>query len=256
MDQVQALLQKLKINYLAELPERLDRLENLILALERDGYSQEHYHELYRQIHSLKGSGGTYGIHVITSICHPFEDFLNEIDERSDLQACAFANVSLTYLDILRQVVAAIRLKPDTVFDVDKLLAAVRRLSAQPKYRALLVENSATVVKMVSRILQNNHFSVAVQDDGYLALGRLLVESFDLLVSAQEVKQLNGCALIAALRTNQGATGGIKTVLLTANSAFQAPPVKPDYILNKNDQLSSRLQTVLTALNFRQEAKT
>lgn len=254
MDQVQMLLQQLKQNYLAELPERVDKLEYLVLELERHGYSQGLYHELYRQVHSLKGSGGTYGLHAITSICHPLEDFLSTVDEKSVLSQMGFANIALAYLDILRDVLARMASKPDTIFDIEHLLTGLRQRSFEPKYYAMLVENSSTVVKMISRVLHLANFRIAVQDDGYLALGRALAERFDLIISAQEVKQLNGSALIAAVKLSYSGANQTKTILLTANPTLQNQPNQPnqpnqqnqpDYLLSKDDQLSSRLHALL-----------
>jgi chemotaxis protein histidine kinase CheA len=76
MDAIQALLHQLKLTYIGELPDRFDHIGNQILSLEQKGYSQEHYNELFRQVHSLKGSGGTHELHIITSICHLMEDYL------------------------------------------------------------------------------------------------------------------------------------------------------------------------------------
>ena len=42
--------------------------------------------ELYRNIHSLKGTGGTLDLPIITSICHQFESFFHkEIELRKQL---------------------------------------------------------------------------------------------------------------------------------------------------------------------------
>lgn len=248
MDQVQALLQQLKKNYLAELPDRFDKLEHLVLELEREGFSDEIYHELYRQVHSLKGSGGTYGVHVLTSICHPFEDFLNSISKQTDLAKLGFANIALGYLDVLREVVQRVASKPDAVFDVDHLLAGLRQRSFEPKYYALLVENSATVIKLISRILHLANFRIVVQDDGYQALGRALAERFDLVISAQEVRYLNGSALVAALKLSQTGQHAPKTILLTANPPLQNNASQPDYVLSKDDQLSPRLHALLKTI--------
>ncbi|MBI3230779.1 MAG: Hpt domain-containing protein [Burkholderiales bacterium] len=248
MDQVQALLQQLKQNYIDEMPDRLDKLEYLVLELERDGFSQERFHELYRQVHSLKGSGGTYGLHVITSICHPFEDFLSSLDEKVDMHAIGFANIALSYLDILRDVAERLGKKFDTEFDVERLLSGLRQRSFEPKFHALLVENSSTVIKLISRILHQYQFRVSVQDDGYQALGRMLAERFDLLITAQEVKHLNGTAVIAAVKLAQIGYAPRKTILLTANPMPPLADYGADFTLNKNDQLSTRLHALLKTL--------
>jgi chemotaxis protein histidine kinase CheA len=227
------------------LPDRLDQLENLALNLETRGYVEESFNELYRQVHSLKGSGGTHGVHVVSSICHPLEDFLATINHKTNLRELGFANIVFSYLDVLRSVVRQINNDHDAVLDVESVLRDLRARSLQPKYCALVVENSSTVIKLISRILQHANVRVVVEGDGYIALGRVLNESFDLLISAHEVRQLNGLALIAAAKLAQPAQRSLKTILLTANRSLQTTQSKADFVLNKDDQLSTRLPAVL-----------
>lgn len=248
MDQVQALLQQLKQNYILEMPDRLDKLEHVVLSLERDGFSAELFHELYRQVHSLKGSGGTYGLHVLTNICHPFEDFLSLVGDENDLPNSGFANIALAYLDILREVTERIAKNSEAVFDVDKMLEDLRVRTFAPKFHAILVENSTTVVKLVTRILHQYQFRVAVQDDGYVTLGRMLGERFDLLITAQEIKQFNGLALIASVKMACVGHTATKTILLTSNTITTPTELGPDFTLNKNDQLSLRMHTLLKTI--------
>ena len=64
MDQVKVMLAALRSNYLRDLPSHIDELEEILLELERDGFDLETCRDLYRQVHSLKGSGGTFGLSV------------------------------------------------------------------------------------------------------------------------------------------------------------------------------------------------
>lgn len=248
MDQVQILLQQLRQNYLAEMPERLENLENLILSMERGGYCQETYNDLYRQVHSLKGSGGTYGMQVLTSICHPFEDYLSTIHSKSDVSAQGFANIALGYVDLMRQVSSRLEHKPDAELDIDLPLDQLRQRAFAPRYSALLVENSTTVIKLIGRVLQAHSVRAVVQDDGYQALGRALAEKFDLLITAQEIKQVNGIALITAVKLTQGLNQHMKTILLMANPALPNLAHQPDYVLAKDDQLHVRLHAILQSM--------
>lgn len=48
--------------FLEELPERMDRLDQLLIGMEQHGVDSKSFNEFYRTIHSLKGSGGTFGM--------------------------------------------------------------------------------------------------------------------------------------------------------------------------------------------------
>ena len=66
VDMMQKMLRQLRATFLDELPERLDRLDNLLLDIEKLGAATgEEFNELYRGVHSIKGSGGTHGLHII-----------------------------------------------------------------------------------------------------------------------------------------------------------------------------------------------
>ena len=66
------LFDALRVEYVAQLPETLAKIETQILAWpEGDGVSME----LLRDIHSLKGAAGTYGLGFVTEACHRLEDF-------------------------------------------------------------------------------------------------------------------------------------------------------------------------------------
>ena len=82
MKEVKAMLAALRLNYLRDLPSHIDELEELVLELEREGFDLERCRELYRRVHSLKGSGGTYGMHTLSDVCHPFEDCLSNLIEQ------------------------------------------------------------------------------------------------------------------------------------------------------------------------------
>jgi chemotaxis protein histidine kinase CheA len=62
------LMAELLAEFLDELPRRCNDLEQAVLSLENQ--SPGAFDELFRQVHSLKGTGGGVGIPIITTICH------------------------------------------------------------------------------------------------------------------------------------------------------------------------------------------
>lgn len=241
MDAIHQLLLQLKQGYIDQLPDRFDQLEDLVLQMERNGYSSERYNELYRQVHSLKGSGGTHKLQVITNICHPLEDYLSTINGQTGLATGDFANIVFSYIDLLRNVGRRLRDRDEAFHDVDATLAQLRVRSFAPRFAALIVENSSVLIRILSQTLSNFNFRFVVQDDGYLALGRALAEPFDLIISGNEVKQLNGIALIATLKLARGINSRTKTILLSADCPLLPKLCQPDFLLLKNDQLNANL---------------
>jgi CheY-like chemotaxis protein len=242
MDAIQALLSQLKQNYIAELPDRFDQMEAIALQLENEGFTLERYNEFYRLVHSLKGSGGTYGLQIIGSVCHPLEDYLNTITPKSNLRQLGFGHIVLSYIDLLREIGKRLQSRHTLFADIEEVLTRLSQRAFAPRYSALVVENSAVVIKVLRQTLAPFNFRVAVEADGYLALGRCLIEPFDLIISAVEVKQLNGYAFMAALKLSNCLNSHTNSILLSSNSSVNQSPGSTDFSLIKDHKL---------ALNFR-----
>ena len=96
------LLAGMRDDFVAELPDRCNLLEQCVLALDR-GIADD-FEDLLRHIHSLKGSGGTFGLPMVTGICHQFESFVSAAYGQFNPVAVSHA---LSYVDLLRRVADA-----------------------------------------------------------------------------------------------------------------------------------------------------
>lgn len=244
-----SMLQKLRVSYLAELPGRLDDIEQNIMDLEKFGFVEENFNTLFRLVHSLKGSGGTYGMHVISDICHPLEDMLSSLNDFPQKLNKNFIDITLAYVDLLRKISENTALHGECRIDPTKQLNALRKKAFPEPFSALIVENSPVIIGILKKNLEVMNARVEVMDDGYEALGRALAAPLDYLITGMEVKRLNGVALIGALKLAQGKTALTKTILLTANALTLPSGVKPNHMLLKNSQFQLNLQAVLAKLH-------
>ena len=80
------LLNELLEAYSAENEERLLRMTNLLIGIERQDLSEELHQsqleEFYREIHNLKGASGTVGKTVTMQICQVLEDIYSSVKDR------------------------------------------------------------------------------------------------------------------------------------------------------------------------------
>lgn len=102
-DSFQALLANMRAEFLDEFPERCGHLEDLVLSLEKSPANHETFNELYRKVHSLKGSGGTHGLNIVTTVCHQLETRLTDAAAKQAFGK-AFVSAALAYVDMLRKV--------------------------------------------------------------------------------------------------------------------------------------------------------
>jgi len=215
MEAFHVLLEGMRTEFLLELPERCDHLEAQILTLEKSPDDRESFNALYRGVHSLKGSGGTHGLTIVTTLCHQLENLLGEADARQPFDA-VLATRALAHVDLLRQVESAAQSEFPDYSAIETGLEALRRAALQRRKAVLIAESSVALASLYGQTLANQAMQATLVDDGLAALERLLHEPFDLVVVGRELKTLDGVALLVALRASQSRNRGIPALLLTS----------------------------------------
>ncbi len=236
------MLEGLKESFIDELPLRIDDIEQMCLTCEKPGSRDEKTQEsLFRSVHSLKGTAGTYGIQILTTICHQLEDRLTEFSGN-------FTEKYLPYIDLMRDAINVLN-DPVGLASIEGQLYTLRREMAHSDYLGMIVEGSKTNALMQQGILTSYPIEFVVVEDGFEALGRLLHEKFDLLMTGREVGALNGLALISALRTSDSINKNIKTVLISATTSLDTMPgCEPDQLIIKDTHLSQNLTKAIESL--------
>ena len=248
-DLTQNLLEELKATYIDHLPGKLEEIEALVLEMEKGDFA-ESYAALYRAIHSLKGSGGTYGFDIITTICHQFEDWLSTLEDTKQIEKKDI-NVLLAYVDLLRDSVTSIVNQEASFADVEKGLADLKKACTKNKLHGLLIDRSSLNAKIVAESLGSDNVHLAVASTGIEGLGRLMRESFDFVITSQEVGELSGLATIVALRLSHSGNSRIKALLLASNAVKDLPDgFQPDIIIKKDAQLPKKLQQSMQLLGL------
>lgn len=80
-DEFAASLKALTENYLRSLPGRMETIDTLWAKLQAGNYSEDDLYELHRTIHSLAGSGATFGFPGISRTARPAEQLLKVVSQ-------------------------------------------------------------------------------------------------------------------------------------------------------------------------------
>lgn len=123
--QIQEVLQKMRLTYIENLPQQLDNLEALVMASKSSKDHPFSYETLYRAIHTLKGTAGTYGLQIITTICHPFEDYLVATLEDGSGASDQQINTCMIYVELLRNTVRQVASGRESFPEIDASLANI-----------------------------------------------------------------------------------------------------------------------------------
>lgn len=246
---VEQLLQQLKKSFLDELVERCNELELLSLALANKGGVDDNYDELYRKVHSLKGIAGTHGVPVISTICHHFEDHLNVLEDDFSNIDEDFIDVCLVYVDLIASTAREAMKADPNYTETEKRLEEIRQTLLEDNLAVLIVESSPLMVKVYQNALSQLSVQTIVVGDGLQALERLLQERFDLVITGNALKTLNGVALISALKASESVNSDIHTIMITSTTNIQFPAgVEPDYLIHRTSELAKDLAVVVDGL--------
>lgn len=242
--QIEAVLRDMRNQFVDEVPERCQRMELLAGEMASQGPAGEAFDELYRHVHSLKGSGGTHGLPIITNICHHFENFLTDAVSLGGLSSADFSSRSLTYIDLLAATGEAIRRGASTA---DKEVELERLLDLREgRQRTVLVADSSKAMQgVILSALQGFGLKLVVVNNGMQALSRLVHEPIDLLVVGNELDELGGQAVIAALRESHGRNFNIPVVLVKSASSPLSDRLRVSAVVTRDTKMIVRLPVVL-----------
>ncbi len=139
-------LQEIYALFRAEGREHVERITELLLALERDDIDAGGLEELFRAAHSLKGSASTLGVDGVAEIAHAMEDVFGAVKRRQITYDQAANNDILAAVDAISGLLeeAAPGRTEDGGAHVRAMAARVRRLleprSGEPPAPAQLEE--------------------------------------------------------------------------------------------------------------------
>jgi len=242
------LLLQVRKTFVAELPARIERMESQIIALREPGDFKHQFADLVRDTHSLKGSGGTYGLPFITSVCHNLEDAFLVVDARQErLSEIEMAHF-LEYIDIMKDAIETLELSND-FSGLEKRLHSLKQKRING-FSALLLSASRSLSQLC-RSVANEGPTVEwrVMEDGYDALGVLFQECFDLIVMSNELERMTGEAVIAALRLSNGVNRHTPIILVSSSQSLHLPrEIGPNYLVKRDSGFVDSLSHALTGV--------
>lgn len=76
---LQASLKVLSTAYAAELPGKIEQLEQAWNQLPQSGWDDQSFASMHRMVHSLTGSGKTFGFAALSDVARNLEDYLKQL---------------------------------------------------------------------------------------------------------------------------------------------------------------------------------
>ena len=173
MNDVNDILEHLRRGFLDDMPARINKIEDEVMSSNR----VNSYDELFRRVHSLKGTAGSYNYHVITKIAHSMEDAMQFLMQRDKFGTKSTADILLHYIDILRDTTESLISSKIEPLDIDERLLVLREQLFKDVINILVVEPSKLYISMIEYALQGMPVNLTFKEDGLQALENLIETS-------------------------------------------------------------------------------
>ncbi|GHV33056.1 chemotaxis protein CheA [Synergistales bacterium] len=118
--------------FLDEAGDNLQRLDDLVLALEKDTMNLDVINEIFRAAHTLKGMSATMGFSKMTGLTHALEDRLDAARKGTHHLDEFDMDLMFKSLDTMKSMVDSIRAgDTDEHIDVSELVASLRNMNLE-----------------------------------------------------------------------------------------------------------------------------
>lgn len=108
--------------------EGLEIMETELLALDAGNADSETINTIFRAAHSIKGGSGTFGLNAVADFTHVMETLLDEMRDGKRDVTQESANLLLTTVDVLREMLTALR--ENTPLDDERIKVTHDQLEA------------------------------------------------------------------------------------------------------------------------------
>ncbi len=144
----------IQTEFLEEQGEVIDKMEQLLLAIESVADPKECLRNLKRIVHSLKGAAGSYDLDFASRACHFFEDHLDDLEREDTADLGRFFKI----VDLLQSYRNDHLEGKANESRFNKLLeelrgSTVKEVEGGEVKRALIVESGKTLAKGRSKFI-------------------------------------------------------------------------------------------------------
>lgn len=147
-------LKEILNEFLVEAEEMIELLDQRFISLEADPTNRAMLDEIFRAMHSMKGSGGFLGFTRLVDVAHRAENILNKLRQGEMAVTPIVINVVLEAVDVVKLLMADIRESgTDTHVEVVAISAKLDNILAgqePPQAEAVVAPPTATADSTVS----------------------------------------------------------------------------------------------------------
>ncbi|HPR30737.1 MAG TPA: chemotaxis protein CheA [Prolixibacteraceae bacterium] len=100
-------IDQLRESFVEETKDLINELEDILLSLETDQVASELIDQIFRSIHTIKGSGGMLGFEKVLAVTHDLEDIYDRVRGGELEFSSELKEISLETIDILKVLLSS-----------------------------------------------------------------------------------------------------------------------------------------------------
>lgn len=110
-------IDQLRVSFVEETRDLINELEDILLSLEGKNVSSSIIDQIFRSVHTIKGSGGMLGFEKVLEVTHDLEDIYDKVRSGEIEFTSELREISLETIDILKTLLAT----DENINDQDKV---------------------------------------------------------------------------------------------------------------------------------------
>lgn len=242
-------LARLKQEFIESSGDRLDEIDGAIDRIFKGtGDRESDFMQMQRDIHSIKGSAGTYGFNAVTVIAHRLEDYVESTRRLTNKQ---LGDVQV-YIDHIRQIMeSGVNPDEEKTQGILKNLPSSTKASVSDQERryvtVLLVMPKGIQRKLIGTELASCGFEISFSENPIEAIKLAVSIKPNIIVSSTEFPDINGVELANIFKVIR-ATKKAAFVLTTSHepdSPILADLPKGTEIIHKGGDFAEELTDCL-----------
>ncbi len=266
--------------YIKEVSDQLQKLEDIVLA----GRTNVDYLLIKRIAHNIKGSAGSYGIHIVSDLFQFFEEKIKKLETQNQQKLSDdLIDYLLKYLDFSEIIFKRIEVKNYEITDIIEKIESLNLLSDEipdfsvekkkekdneisaskkeeaakdisnvkdantaEKIKILLITDSALVFKIFSTALEEYKDSLIMSESIPKALLYMIKFKPDIIIVNYVDDYFSGTGLAAMLKLSF-AFQNTKIIVITSKNddALIKGAKYADYIIQKDAKMYEKILEIL-----------
>lgn len=100
-------IDQLRVSFVEETRDLINELEDILLSIENEAVSSEVIDQIFRSVHTIKGSGGMLGFEKVLEVTHDLEDIYDKVRGGEMDFSTELKDISLETIDVLKNLLSS-----------------------------------------------------------------------------------------------------------------------------------------------------